>query len=172
MRIKLFLTPIITILFTTGCYLPISGRVIDAETNQPIEGAVVLVEWTKTKGYGFTYTESVKVAETLSDKDGKYYLPGCFSPFVKEPDVTVYKKGYLAWNSNLIFPNYTKRDDFKWQNESIQKLQKFMSNYSFDAHMSFIRGIVISGPLGQKKQMMEAIKWEEEKAFEERRSKK
>ena len=79
-------------LTSTGCYLPVNGRVIDAETNQPIEGAVVLVEWTKTKGFGFTYTESYKVAETTSDKDGKFELPGCYSAFVNEPDLTVYKK--------------------------------------------------------------------------------
>ncbi len=67
MKIKLLAVIALMLLVETGCYLPVSGQVVDAETNKPIEGAVVLVEWTKTKGYGLTYTESYKVAETLTE---------------------------------------------------------------------------------------------------------
>ncbi len=172
MRIRLMVFIAFMVLLETGCYRPINGQVVDAETNQPIEGAVVLVEWTKTKGYGFTYTESYKVAETLTDKDGKFNLPGCYSPFVNEPDVTVYKKGYVAWNSKLIFPGYVKRENYRWQNSFVYKMKKFKPDYFFDDHMSFIRGIVLSGTLNKKKQIMESLKWEEEKAFEERRLRK
>jgi len=55
-----FLTLILlTLACLSGCYFPISGQVIDAETLQPIEGAVVLVEWTKVRGLGEHWTESV-----------------------------------------------------------------------------------------------------------------
>ncbi|MBI5748930.1 MAG: hypothetical protein HZA00_07370, partial [Nitrospinae bacterium] len=82
MRIQnLFL--ILTILFlTTGCYAEITGTIVDAETGEPIEGAVVLVEWTKTKGLGLTYTQSYQVVEVITDKDGKATVSGVFSPFV------------------------------------------------------------------------------------------
>ena len=167
---KIVIAILAMLTLTTGCYLPISGRVIDAETNQPIEGAVVLVEWTKTIGYGLTRTESYKVIEVLSDKEGHYDLPGCYSPFVNSPDVLVYKIGYVAWNNKLIFPKYEKRSEYQWRNNDIYKMQKFKSEYSINAHMNFIDDIVLSGNLEQKKLMIKALQLEKEKAFEERRS--
>jgi hypothetical protein len=102
----------------TGCYKPISGTVVDSDTNAPIEGAVVMVEWTKTHGIGDHWTESYKVADTVTDKEGKFTLPGCYRPFVNEPDVTIYKKGYVAWSSRWIFPDRRNRTDFKWGDRS------------------------------------------------------
>ena len=37
-------------LFLSSCAMPIRTRVIDAVTSQPIEGAVVMAEWTKNRG--------------------------------------------------------------------------------------------------------------------------
>jgi hypothetical protein len=88
----------------TGCYFSISGRVIDAVTEQPIEGAIVLVEWTKKHGFGDAWTESYKVVESVSDNEGNVKIEGCYGFFVEPPDVTVYKKGYVAWSSRWTFP--------------------------------------------------------------------
>lgn len=139
MKIQRLIVLIGLLSFMSGCYLPMSGRVIDAETNQPIEGAVVLVEWTKTKGFpGLTHTESAKVAETLSDKEGNFDLPGCYNPFVNEPNITAYKKGYVAWSSRWIFPTWEKRTDFKWQSGNMYSLNKFKDTYSYVDHDGFI----------------------------------
>jgi len=154
--------------YTKGCaYLPISGTVVDAETGKPIEGAVVLVEWTIKKGIGDKHTESVKVAEVLTDKDGKFDLPGCYQPFVEAPDLTIYKRGYVAWNNKYIFRD-GNRADFTWQSSMTCRVAILKTDYSYEAHMSFIRGLMLSGQLEQKKLMIKAIDWEEEKAFEER----
>ncbi len=167
MRYRLSITILSIMLLVTGCYVPISGRVIDAETNAPIEGAVVLVEWTKTKGVGLTYTESVKVAETLSNKDGQFDLPGCFSPFVNEPDVTVYKKGYVAWSSRIIFPDYRKRTDFIWGNY-VFRLEKFQAS-THDAHVDFIRSSINSSlNIESKKIIYNAFERERDLALQER----
>lgn len=169
MKMRLF-TLALLLSLTTGCYVPISGRVIDAETNAPIEGAVVLVEWTKTKGVGFTYTESAMVAETLSDKDGKFDLPGCFSPFVNEPDVTIYKKGYVAWNNLIIFPYNQKRNNFQWRSQYVVKLEKFKETYSYDDHYYFITGAAHLESESDKKQLFIKMydAWERQKAIRER----
>lgn len=159
-------------MLASSCYMPINGIVVDAETNQPVEGAVVLVEWTKAKGFGLTYTESYKVAEALSDKSGKFELPGCYSPFVNDPNVTIYKKGYVAWNNKYIFPNDIKRSDYIWKSNVNYEMRHFMAQYYHDAHISFINNIVLTGPLAKKKQLLEAVKWEEEEALKERRHKK
>jgi len=115
-----------------------TGTIIDAETKAPIEGAVVLVEWTKVKGIGFTYTESYKVAETISDKDGKFHLPGCICVGTDEPDVTIYKKGYVAWNNKYTFPNYVKRNGVSWGDISIL-LNKYDEHMLHSDHIMFIR---------------------------------
>ena len=54
---------------------PYRGRVIDAETKQPLEGAVVLAIWeTKTPGvagYGYSYLDS---KEVLTDENGRFVV--------------------------------------------------------------------------------------------------
>lgn len=167
-------TLLISILFLlTGCYATISGTVIDAETEKPIEGAVILAEWTKTKGIGHTSTESYKVVETLTDKDGKATIEGVFSLFANYPAVTVYKKGYVAWNSAYIFPDYKKRTDFKWNNGYVFRLERFKPEYTYTDHTFFIHdSINDSLPGNEKKLIRDATRWEELKAFEERRKAK
>jgi len=152
----------------SGCYLPIKGRVIDAETQQPIEGALVLVEWTKKHGFGDAWTESFKVVEAVSDKDGKVEIEGCNSPFVERPDVTVYKKGYVAWNDEKIFPFYERRTDFRW-GDYVFRLERFKTEYSHIDHTSFIDfSINVSLGSNGKKNIVKEIRWEELEASKER----
>jgi hypothetical protein len=168
---KIFVALSMVLLFVTGCYFPITGRVINTETNQPIEGAVVMVEWTKLHGFGDRVTESYKVLETVSDKDGKVSIGGCYSPFVEPPHVTVYKKGYVAWNDEYIFPSWTKRKDFSWSKYGgpVFILETFKPGYSYDKHASFIRASIHSAQNFKSKQLIyEAYGWEEHLAFQER----
>lgn len=52
------------------------GKVIDAETKEPIEGAVVVVTYTKeTMGIPHKYSSIIDVRETLTDKNGEFYIP-------------------------------------------------------------------------------------------------
>ena len=53
------------------------GQVIDAETKESIEGAIVVVIYRKENfGYpGGGYTTTVKVKETLTDKKGEFIFP-------------------------------------------------------------------------------------------------
>jgi len=174
MIIRPLITIIFAVMFSSGCYLPINGRVVDAETQQPIEGAVVLVEWTKKHGFGDAWTESYKVVECVSDKEGKVKVEGCYSPFVEPPDVTVYKKGYVAWSSRWIFPAGRNRTDFIWSDQFI-KLEHFKEGYSHDAHTSFIDSCInasLKNNYELKKPIFHAIEWEQDLAFQERLKKK
>jgi hypothetical protein len=162
------------LIYLSGCYAGITGHVVDAETQRPIEGAIVLVEWTKKHGFGDAWTESYKVVETISDKEGNVKIAGCYSPFVEHPDVTVYKKGYVAWSSRWIFPDNRNRTDFKWSYR-IFKLEHFKNEYSYNAHTSFI-ALSINSSLEKnyelKKSIFHAIEWEQDLAFQERLRKK
>ncbi len=164
---------LLIILLNSACYAGIRGIVVDAETSQPIEGAVMLVEWTMTKGLpGLAYTESYKVVEMVSDKEGVVTLEeGVLNPLVNPPRVTVYKKGYVAWNNEFIFPDYRERKDFTWMDGYNFKLEKFKSEYTFSEHTFFIHGAIGTGLIEQKRIMMKAIDWEETMAFIERRNK-
>ena len=130
-----------------------TGTVLDAETNQPIEGVVLLVEWTKTnvRGPADPFTTSYKVAEAVSDKDGKVKMPGCWCPFANEPDVTVYKKGYVAWNNKYIFPDYKKRKDYRYGGDAF-RLERFKDTFSYVDHYSFFTQAIGSTLASDKKQ--------------------
>jgi hypothetical protein len=166
--LKLLSLSLCALLFGCG-YSTITGLVIDAETKQPIEGAIALVEYQKIHGFGFTYTLTDKVYEVLSDKDGKVELPGTMDPYVQHPIVTVYKAGYVAWNSKFIFPiGYTKRTDFAWKDRYVFRLERFRPEYSYNDHASFISNSYPSNDkINMIEQFLSATEWERYKATEE-----
>lgn len=99
---QLFLT--IALLSCMGCVSmlridgPYEGRVIDAGTNQPIEGAVVHGTWYKVEptpaGRSSTYYNST---EMLTDRNGEFKIPGqgllVFSK-IDGMHLTIFKAGY------------------------------------------------------------------------------
>ena len=58
---------------------PIEAWVVDADTGQPIEGAVVTANW-QLVGFGFDTggrkLGQLEVMEALTDKNGRFYFPG------------------------------------------------------------------------------------------------
>lgn len=161
MRFVQILLLISSICCGTGCHAGMTGKVIDATTQQPIVGAVVLVEWLKTSGYPFSATKSVKAVEILSDKDGKVELPGISDPFVQPPDITVYKQGYVAWNNRFIFPpGYTKRTDFALKDGYVFRLERFKPEYTYRDHTSFIYSAMGTGNIEHKQLLYKAFDWE------------
>jgi len=90
---------------------PISGRLVDSETGEPISGAIVLAEWSLWGSSGlFTYSSGghtlFHTAEAISDEDGAFTIPG--KEYLKntldnydlrldktEPLITVFKPNYF-----------------------------------------------------------------------------
>jgi hypothetical protein len=160
---------VILFLFLINIYPGMMGKVIDAETGEPIEGAVIMMEWTETKGVpGMTYTESYKVIEVVTDKEGRAWIRGVYNPFVNLGSLVVYKKGYVAWGKDYIFPDYKKRTDFRWCCfYKVFKLERFKPEYSYIDHTSFIDSAAASHS-GHKELINEAIRWEEIESSKER----
>jgi hypothetical protein len=108
----------------------ISGQIVDDSNDQPISDAVVLVEWTNTKGLpGLTFTKIQKVAEDTSDKKGRFFVFGTFNPFVNPPRMLVYKRGYTAWNNEYLFPYMEHRAEKRIERGMRVRLQKFETDY-------------------------------------------
>jgi hypothetical protein len=80
------------------------GRVIDAETKQPIEGAVVVILYYKRSTFdlnpGGTSSYVTKAKETLTDKNGEFYFPSYSELMWLNEDVGArfifFKPGYMA----------------------------------------------------------------------------
>jgi hypothetical protein len=89
------------------------GRVIDADTKEPIEGAVVVAYWYKARDTIAGESTTLKdVKECLTDKSGEWSISGpkgrphnpnpLFSLFTgsyytREPQFIVFKPGYCSW---------------------------------------------------------------------------
>jgi hypothetical protein len=150
-----------------GCTTPITGKIVDAETGQPIEGAILLVEWTKVHGFGNTYTSSEKAVEIFSDKDGLVHIPGYNDVFAEKPNITIYKPGYVAWNNRWIFPDSRNRTDFEWKEGYVFRLNRFKPGYTYNEHVRFIDLCIGTGLYEQKSHIKQAIRFEEKEASKE-----
>ncbi len=87
------------------------GKIIDSETQEPIEGAVVVAVYnthTIIGGPAGGYSSVIKVKETLTDKTGAFLIPSyttIMGPNSKEyyTEFIIYKPGYAS------YPNYERR---------------------------------------------------------------
>ncbi len=149
MKRRLIPLTLLVVLMFTGCYLPLSGRVIDARTNEPVESAFVLALWT-TK-----HNTIHKIAETTTDIKGEFSLPGAYNPFVHKPRLVIYKQGYIGWRNDSVYTAAKKEDgmienrtivrnDYDvWQHDYVYALERFEEGYARLAHFSFLgRGVL------------------------------
>lgn len=117
-------------LMAFGCsfYGGLKGTVLDNATGKPIEGAVVVVQWTKERGFpGMRYHNLHKIRESLTDKNGKFSTCGAIGVLLERPEMIIYKDGYIPWRNDRIYPGgtpiYTK--DNEWHNHRTYRLDAF-----------------------------------------------
>ena len=95
---------IIVIMISLGCASairydgPYEGRVIDIDTGEPIEGVVVLGEWSREHiTPGGAVSEYYDARETVTDKNGEFSIPGqglLIASNITPMDVLIFKAGY------------------------------------------------------------------------------
>lgn len=88
------------------------GKVIDAETKEPIEGAVVVVVYSKSAFRFDPHTISiiVEVKETLTDKEGNFSIPSyttIIDPLARESHARfiIFKPGYGSFPDGRVLPS-------------------------------------------------------------------
>jgi len=140
------LSNVLTLLLLSGCYSGISGKVVDGVNGNPLEGALVLTQWTTTSGLpGLTHHSVYKIEETETNKEGKFSISGVYNPFVDPPAMVIYKKGYVPWRNDMDFMNHTweRYDDIIWKNGITYRLEHWKSEYQILRLDSFVgHGII------------------------------
>ncbi len=87
-----------------------NGKILDIDTKQPIEGAVIVVEYNKaTIGLGAGSISSIiNLRETLTDKEGNFHIPS-YSTFIQPfswqipATVIIFKPGYASLELGAIY---------------------------------------------------------------------
>lgn len=130
-----------------GCATTLRGQVLDAQTGQPIAGAVILGVWTKGGGLpGLSHTNLVGVREAETDAAGRFTLDGVSGLLLDEQSITVYKFGFVAWNNQWIFPGFKPRPDPRVPAEI--RLEPFPSGGKHLDHIMFIESVRSSSLYG------------------------
>lgn len=126
--------------------MPIKGRVVDSVTGKPIEGAVVVAEWTKRMGVLYEmHTLTYKVEETVTDADGGFSLSGTLIGSLNV-SLSIYKRGYVCWNSKSIFM-VGPREGFEWKTGQTYSLVPWQEGWSHGDHMFFLHSVADGGRL-------------------------
>ena len=121
--------------------------VVDAETGEPIEGAVAIAIWRKHSIRERAWWEGgtmvvVKIEEAVSDRDGNIYIDGFWGWYIAKnryPRLTIYKFGYVCWDQNNIFRGGVRTDFDK--DHRIARMEKWPEDFSFIRHESFIQNV-------------------------------
>ena len=105
--------------------------VIDAVNDKPIEGTVALAQWYSAAPGGLFeggIDNLAKAAEAFSDKDGIVHIDGFWGLYIfsGKPRLTIYKPGYVLWDSRRVCPRFEPQTGFDENNRTI-KLVRFDS---------------------------------------------
>ncbi|GBC62270.1 hypothetical protein DENIS_3239 [Desulfonema ishimotonii] len=149
------------ILSAAGCTTTVRGRVVDAETGEPVEGAVYAIHWYQLRGccLGIRFgdgsgKEVLEVADGFTDADGYFEVPKYAHTLIMPPifRMGVYKKGYAVWDDEDTV-RWDKIDEYKagkrdeevifprrWElrNGMVIRLEPWKDSYSRYAHASFV----------------------------------
>ena len=136
---------ILTLVVISGCYPGIKGRVVDGVTGQPLEGALVVAQWTIKHGLpGLQYHDLHKIVETLTDRQGVFSIRSTpNNPFVDPPEMIIYKDGYIPWRNDLIFPSLNTVKDNEWNNNMTYKLEILTEKYTAEQLGQFLNNGII-----------------------------
>jgi hypothetical protein len=122
---------------------PFDGRVLDADTDRPVAGALVYASWRFVTGAGAGQTAPAGFREHMGSTDatGHYLvpeldeLPGRLSDF----HLIVYKRGYVAYRSDRRFDDFGPRSDFT-QHSQVIALAHWRPELSHVRHLRFVGG--------------------------------
>lgn len=160
MKILKYLSTFFVLLLFTGCtishtYGTYRGKVIDLDTGEPIEGAVVFVQFF-TEGLlspGGVVSSFADAVEVLTDSNGEFEIPAqnvksfkMFSQWAVYESVIIFKPGYGAYPKHPdIDRDLPEEDHFlpigKYVNIRLPKLKCREERVENQSHASFTSDI-------------------------------
>jgi hypothetical protein len=144
--IGLLISLVTTLAFASGCqgnqwvYFhdeEIKGYVVEAGTNKPIEGAIVVSMWRLSQMLSQGFGGYAKVIETKTGKEGKFIIPAwkTFKPLTADavmhdlaPEIIIYKPGYKVYSSHKLMREGFS-DDYSM---TIEERKKAKTKYSIN----------------------------------------
>ena len=137
-RKRVILVILIVLSFQTGCLYavrydgPYHGKVVDEQTREPIEGAVVLGQWGVYHfGVAGGYTTFYDAREAVTDKNGEFMIPGQglrIMTSVGPMGALIYKAGYTYYTTgswDTLKTGMFSKEEVKWEGDlSIFPLRK------------------------------------------------
>jgi hypothetical protein len=91
---------LVCVVISPACSAPLTysakeihGQIVDAETNQPVEGAVVVAQWVLFHigpGHG-GHKSRIHIHETVTDKNGNYTIPA-WGPKLRQPMTELHER--------------------------------------------------------------------------------
>jgi hypothetical protein len=122
---------------------PFRGRVVEAETGEPVSGAVVYATWTLRKGYGMTLPAGHREHITSTDERGLYEVPALDEPGggvrITDFALVIYKRGYIAYRSDRRFSDLGPRRDFAQIGNEVE-LARWRDQLSHVHHLRYVGG--------------------------------
>ena len=154
---------------------PIEAWVVDADTGQPLEGAVVTANWQLVSpglDTGGRKLHQLEVMETVTDKNGRFFLPGFakLNPRLLElrdedPQILIFKSGYGYFRTSNNYPadkgspGAHRSSPINRQTLRMAKADPDVRKYAFDLGFltTSLMNIWDSGNIEQTSRMVHAL---------------
>jgi hypothetical protein len=135
---------LISSLFSCSSKCMVRGRVVDAETGLPIDGAAVAIRWyTEYPDKQSAKRKNIDAVQALSNDKGIFTIPEYAN---KQYILGVYKNGYICWSSRDIFLMPAQKARIGGDHQKISppladgmeiKLKPLQNEHSRDLHAGF-----------------------------------
>lgn len=129
---------------------PYSGKVIDSQTGDPIEGASVFFFWEKrVLGPVSSYSEVIEAKLVYAEKNGAYRIPQIvpnlgLSAMFESTCVIIYQPGYLAYILYIFHDRLsTKADSSFREKDNVVKLDRIPSHFNYREHIHRLKSTLI-----------------------------
>lgn len=131
---------------------PMEARIVDAETQQPLEGVIVVAHWQLERGTpgGSVPAGQLMVMETVTDKQGRFAFPG-FAPKLavtshlvnEDPGLLLFKSGYRyqaltnEYSGDIVLRTRLVRRS-EWNGKTIEMKPFKGTGKEYAEHLSFL----------------------------------
>jgi hypothetical protein len=135
----IFFLPIPSFALTLG---PYSGKVIDSQTGDPIEGATVFFFWEKeVLAPIHSYSEVIEAKRVFTEKNGNYRIPQFFPnlglmAMFKSTNIIIYQPGYQTYIVSIWHDRSDIDDDSSFKEKgNVVKLDRIPPHFNYQEHI-------------------------------------